>query len=145
MSTPGAADPQQPGIRAEPTVRVGRPPVPARAHPPQAGASGVSGPLATPPDEATVTLPDRVQGVRQPTIEYGAPAPVQVTVGPRRRPRRRYRTWPWIAAVVVALLLLGAVLLVMLLRGATIDGDVDLVGRGGPGGSGADTVAGRSP
>ncbi len=143
MSTPGAADPEPPRLRAEPTVRADRPPVPGRARPARTGASAVSGPRDTPPDEATVTLPDRVQGVRQPTIEYGAPAPVQVIVGPRRRPRRRYRTWPWIAAVVVALLLLGAVLLVMLLRGATIDGDVDLVGRGGPGGSG--TVAGQSP
>jgi hypothetical protein len=151
MSTPGPADREQPGLRAEPTVRVGRPPVPAPARPAQSGA-GTGG---TVPDEPTVTLPDRgqgvrgqgvqVQGVRQPTIEYGAHAPVQVTVGPRRGPRRRYRTWPWITAVVLALLLLGAVLLVMLLRGATIDPDVDLVGSGGPGSSVASAVAGQPP
>ena len=144
MSTPGPADREQPGLRAEPTVRVGRPPVPAPARPAQSGA-GTGG---TVPDEPTVTLSDRgrgvqVQGVRQPTIEYGAHAPVQVTVGPRRGPRRRYRTWPWITAVVLALLLLGAVLLVMLLRGATIDPDVDLVGSGGPGSSVASAVAGQ--
>jgi len=64
------------------------------------------------------------------TLEFGTPAPVRVTVGPRRKPRRRFRTWPWIAAVVLALVVLGVVLLVMMLRGATIDGGTDLVGAG---------------
>jgi len=52
-------------------------------------------------------------------------------VGPRRKPRRGFRTWPWIAAVVLALLVLGAVLLVMMLRGATIGGGPGL-GTGPP-------------
>jgi hypothetical protein len=51
-----------------------------------------------------------------------------VTVGPRPKPRRRFRTWPWILAVVLALVVLGAVLVVMMLRGATVDADVDLIG-----------------
>jgi hypothetical protein len=38
------------------------------------------------------------------------------------------RTWPWILAVVLALIVLGVVLLVMMSRGATIDGDTDLIG-----------------
>ena len=112
---------------ADPTIKVPRPPVPGRA-----GRTDVSsGSPARPPnhhDETTVTLTPRVGGTPQRTLQFGAPAPVKVTVGPRARPRRRYRTWPWIVAVVLALAVLGTVLLVMMLRGATIDADTDLVG-----------------
>jgi hypothetical protein len=75
-----------------------------------------------------VTLSAQVAKPPHRTLEFGTPAAVNVTVGPR--PRRRHRTWPWIVAVVLALLVLGAVLLVMMVRGATIDGDADLVGAG---------------
>ena len=134
MTTPGAADPEpgEPRLRPEPTVRVGRPPVPGRPGPAATGTPA-SGPERTPLDEPTVTLPDGSPQPAHRTIRFGRPDPVKVTVGPRVgprvRPRRRYRTWPWIAAVAVLLLVLGAVLLVMLWRGATVDGDVDLVGR----------------
>ncbi len=130
MSTPGARDPgsRSPGPRAEPTVRVGRPPVPGRPGPLSTGEAAVDA-QRTPLDEPTVTLPDGGPQPAHRTIRFGTPVPVEVTVGPRVRPRRRYRTWPWITAVVVVLLVLGAVLLVMLWRGATIDGDVDLVGQ----------------
>ena len=84
-----------------------------------------------PGDEPTVGLPGRAPVVRQRTLQFGKPAPVKVTVTSRSRPRRRFRTWPWILAVVLALVVLGVILLVMFLRGATIDGDTDLVGWGG--------------
>ncbi len=151
MTTPGAADAGSgsPELPAAPTVRVDRPPVPRRAAPsptappttaPPTTGPATTGPPATKPaepapprtllDETTVTLPDRDPGVRHGTLRFGTPAPVKVTVGPRVRPRRRHRTWPWIAGLVAVLLVLGAVLLVMLWRGATIDPDVDLVGVG---------------
>jgi hypothetical protein len=116
---------------AEPTLRVARPPLPGRA----VRADLAAGHLATPPvhhDEPTVTLDSAPPVTPQRTLEFGTPEPVRVTVGPRARPRRRYRTWPWVLAVVVALLVLGAVLVVMVLNGATVDPDVDLVGSGQP-------------
>jgi hypothetical protein len=127
--TPGGAAPADPP--AEPTLRVARPPLPGRA----VRADLAAGNLATPPvhhDDPTVTLDGPPPVTPQRTLEFGTPAPVRVTVGPRPRRRRRYRTWPWILAVVVALLVLGAVLVVMLLNGATVDGDVDLIGSGQP-------------
>jgi hypothetical protein len=132
MTTPEAADPgsRSPGLSAEPTVRVGRPPVPGRPRPPSPETAAAD-PRRTPLDEPTVTLPDGAPQPAHRTIRFGTPAPVKVTVGPRVRPRRRYRTRPWITAVVFLLLVLGAVLLVMLWRGATIDGDVDLIGQTG--------------
>ncbi|MGY1804806.1 hypothetical protein ACI78T_16105, partial [Blastococcus sp. SYSU D00922] len=63
------------------------------------------------------------------TLEFGTPPSVNVTVGPRARARRR--TWPWIAGLALVLLVLGVVLLVMMLRGATIDGTADLLGQAG--------------
>jgi hypothetical protein len=128
MSQPPHHDPG-PAARptaADPTLKVSRPPVPGRA----VRAEMASGSRATPPirhDDPTVTLPPRGFDPRR-TLEFGAPAPVKVTVAPRLRPRRHHRTWPWILAVVVALVVLGTVLLVMMLRGATID--ADLVGSG---------------
>jgi hypothetical protein len=77
---------------------------------------------AHPDDESTVGIPRATPGSRQRTIKFGTPAPAKVTVTARPRPRRRHRTWPWIAAVVGALLVLGVVLLVMLMRGATVEG-----------------------
>ena len=130
MSEPtrNVAGASAPPPSADPTVQVGPPPVPGRA----VRAQLAAGELPTPPvrqDEPTVTLdapaPATPHGG---TLEFDGPPPVGVTVGPRLEPRRRWRTWPWIAAVVLALVVLGAVLLVMLWRGATIDGDVDLVG-----------------
>jgi anti-sigma factor RsiW len=114
---------------ADPTLGVARPPVPGRA----VRAEVAAGDRTTPPirhDEPTVTLPGSVRQDPRRTLEFGVPAPVKVTVGPRPKRRRRYPTWPWIVAVVLALIVLGAVLLVMLLRGATVDGDTDLVGAG---------------
>lgn len=116
-----------PPTSADPTMKVARPPVPGRA----VRAEVAAGALATPPihpDDPTVTLAAR--GGRPPhrTLEFGTPAAVNVTVGPRPKPRRRHRTWPWIVGVVLALVLLGAVLLVLMLRGAAIDGDTDLIG-----------------
>jgi hypothetical protein len=133
MTEPGPDDPgPEVPTSADPTLKVARPPVPGRA----ARADVAAGNRATPPirqDDPTVTLPDRAPKAPHRTLEYGLPAPVKVTVGPRPRSRRRYRTWPWIVAVVFVLAVLGAVLLVMVLRGATIDGDVDLVGYPAPG------------
>ena len=127
MSEPQQDDAERQAPPAHPTLKVARPPIPGRA----VRAEVASGNRATPPirhDEPTVTItpPGRTDPRR--TLEFGAPAPVKVTVGPRQKPRRRYRTWPWIVAVVLALIVLGAVLLVMMWRGATIDGDTDLVG-----------------
>jgi hypothetical protein len=113
---------------ADPTLKVARPPTPGRA----VRAEVAAGRRATPPiqhDEPTVTLPHVPRDPRR-TLEFGTPAPVKVTVGPRQKPRRRYRTWPWIVAVVLALIVLGAVLLVMLMRGETIDAGTDLIGSG---------------
>ncbi len=83
------------------------------------------GELATPPvrqDDPTVHLDRPSRGDPNRTLELGGPPPAGVTVG--LKPRRRRRTWPWILAVVLALVVLGAVLLVMLWRGATIEGGI---------------------
>ncbi|MCW2635803.1 MAG: hypothetical protein JWQ99_2170 [Blastococcus sp.] len=124
-----AAPPAPPAPPAphEPTMRVERPPTPGRA----ARAEMAAGGRPTPPfrpDEPTVTIPGAQPRPLQRTLEFGTPAPVKVTVGPRVKARRRYRTWPWIVAVVLALIALGVTLLVMLLRGQTIDGGTDVVG-----------------
>ena len=122
------ADPgdDRPRTAADPTMRVARPPVPGRA----VRADLAAGHLTTPPvreDDPTVALDHQARRPPHRTLEFGTPAPVTVTVGPRPRPRRRFRTWPWIAAVVLVLLVLGAVLLVMMVRGATIE--TELLGR----------------
>jgi hypothetical protein len=112
---------------ADPTVQVGPPPVPGRA----VRAQLAAGELETPPvrqDEPTVTLDGPPPGSPHDTVESVPPAPVHVTVGQRPRPRRRWRTWPWIAAVVIALVVLGMVLLVMLWRPASFSERVDPVG-----------------
>jgi hypothetical protein len=129
MTEPEPAAPWAPS--ADPTLRVSRPPVPGRA----VRADVAAGTLATPPirhDEPTVAL-DRSAG-RPPhrTLEFGTPAAVNVTVTPRQRTRRRFRSWPWILGLSLVLLALGVVLLVMMLRGATIDGTADLIGAGLP-------------
>ena len=123
------ADPRdaRPRPAADPTMRVARPPVPGRA----IRADLAAGYLTTPPvreDDPTVDLAAGVRRPPQRTLEFGNPAPVRVSVGPRPRPRRRFRTWPWIAAVVVALLVLGVVLLVLMTRGASF-ADAELLGR----------------
>ncbi len=125
MTEPRPNGRQVPPTAADPTLKVARPPVPGRA----VRADVAAGNLARPPfrpDEATVTLDG--SGGRDPrrTLEFGTPVPVKVTVGPR--PRRRRRTTPWIVAVVLALIVMGIVLMVMLLRGETIDADTDLIG-----------------
>src|SRR5215218_8156518 len=128
MSQPAPGDPTPP-VPHEPTLRVERPPTPGRA----ARAEMAAGELPTPPyrpDEPTMTLSGAQAKARQRTLEFGSPVPVKVTVGPRVKPRKRHRTWPWIAAVIVALIALGVTLLVMLTHGATIDGDTDLIGSG---------------
>ena len=127
MSEPGR-DEATPPTSAEPTMEVGPPPVPGRAVRDQLAR----GELATPPirpDEPTVTLHGPTPGDPDRTLELDSTLRAGVAVGPR--PGRPRRAWPWIVAVVVALLVLGAVLLVMLWRGATIDGDVDLIGWSG--------------
>ena len=133
MSQPQQDDAGQevPRPTADPTLKVARPPTPGRA----VRAEVAAGRRATPPirhDEPTVSITPPVRTDPRRTLEFGAPAPVRVTVGPRRKPRRRHRTWPWIGAVVLALIVLGTVLLVMMWRGATIDGDTDLIGLGAP-------------
>jgi hypothetical protein len=124
---PGEPAQEAPRPSADPTRKVARPPIPGRA----VRADVAAGILATPPihhDQPTVAIPGSVRETPRRTLEFGVPTPVNVTVGPRPRPRRRYRTWPWILAVVLALVVLGTVLLVMMLRGASVDADVDLVG-----------------
>jgi hypothetical protein len=114
-------DDATPPTSADPTMRVEPPPVPGRA----VRAQLARGELATPPvrqDEATVHLEGPALRDPDRTLELDGPPPTDVTVGPR--PRRHRRTWPWILAVVLALVVLGAVLLVMLGRGATIDPDM---------------------
>ena len=130
MSQPQHDDAGREGPRppADPTLKVARPPVPGRA----VRAEVADGSRATPPvrhDEPTVTIAHVGRDPRR-TLEFGTPPPVKVTVSARRRPRRRYRSTPWIVALVLALIVLGTVLLVMMWRGATIDGDTDLVGSG---------------
>jgi hypothetical protein len=124
MSEPRRDD-ATPRTSADPTVQVGPPPVPGRA----VRAQLARGELTTPPvrqDDPTVHLDRPSRGDPDRTLELGGPPPAGVTVGPR--PRRRRRTWPWILAVVLALVVIGAVLLVMLWRGATIDGGVQFLG-----------------
>jgi hypothetical protein len=132
MTDPAPGDPA-PSPLHDPTLRVEPPPTPGRAARAEMAAGGRSTPPFR-PDEPTVTISGAQVKARQRTLEFGSPAPVKVTVGPRRKPRKRYRTWPWIAAVIVALIGLGITLLIMLTHGATIDGDTDLVGAG-PGGA----------
>ncbi len=133
MSDPAPGGPAPEAPRAsDPTLKVERPPVPGRA----VRAEVADGSRSTPPiqhDESTVTVGAPPASARPRTVEFTAPAPVKVTVGPRVKPRRRRRTWPWIAAVVLALIALGVTLLVMLLNGATIDADTDTIGAGLPG------------
>jgi hypothetical protein len=129
MTEPQQDDGARQAPRADPTLRVARPPVPGRA----VRAEVAAGHRATPPirhDEPTVALTPQAGHEPRRTLEFGAPSPVKVTVSARPRRKRRYRTWPWIVAVVLALVVLGTVLLVMLLRGETIDGDTDLIGAG---------------
>ena len=117
MATPEPAAGSQPLPHvAAPTVRVQRPP--GRPIEPVAGPPPRP---SHPDDESTIGLPRPGPVARQRTIRFGTPAPVTVTVSARPRPRRRFRTWPWIVAVVVALLVVGAVLLVMLLQGDTVE------------------------
>ena len=133
MTEPEPDDRATGTAQADPTLRVARPPIPGRA----ARADVASGRLPTPPvhhDEPTVTLGTAARPPHR-TLEFGTPATVNVTVTARQRPRRRFRTWPWIVGLSLVLLVLGLVLLVMMLRGATIDGTADLVGLG-PVGSG---------
>ena len=123
MSEPRRDD-ATPRTSADPTVQVSPPPVPGRA----VRAQLARGELPTPPvrqDDPTVHLDRPSRGDPDRTLELGGPPPAGVTVGPR--PRRRRRTWPWILAVVLALVVLGAVLLVMLWRGATIEGGIQFL------------------
>jgi hypothetical protein len=88
------------------------------------------GELATPPvrpDEQTVHLDGPAPREPDRTLELDGTLRAGVVVGPKPRPRRRRRTWPWILAVALVLLVLGGVLMVMLWRGATIEGDVQLL------------------
>jgi hypothetical protein len=129
MSEPQQDEAARQAPAAHPTLKVARPPVPGRA----ARADVAAGRRATPPirpDEPTVALTPQAGSDPRRTLEFRGPAPVKVTVSARPRRRRRYPTWPWIVAVVLALIVLGTVLLVMLLRGETIDGDTDLIGSG---------------
>ncbi len=112
---------------ADPTVRVEPPPVPGRA----VRAQLAAGELTTPPvrsDEATVHLDGPASRDPDRTLELDGTLRAGVVVGPKPKQRRRRRTWPWILAVAVLLLVLGAVLLVMLWRGATLEGDVQFLG-----------------
>ena len=123
MSEPRRDD--APPASAEPTMKVQPPPVPGRA----VRAQLARGELATPPvrpDEPTVHLDGPAPRDPDRTLELDGTLRTGVTVGPT--PGRRRRTWPWILAVVLALVVLGAVLLVMMLRGATIEGDVQFLG-----------------
>ncbi len=137
MSEPRRDDATPP--TADPTMRVEPPPVPGRAVREQLAR----GELATPPvrpDEQTVHLDGPAPRDPDRTLELDGTLRDGVAVGPRPRPRRRRRTWPWILAVALVLLVLGAVLLVMLWRGATIEGDVQLLAAhlrvdGAPGGA----------
>ncbi len=125
MSEPRRDDAAPPP--AEPTMRVEPPPVPGRAVREQLAR----GELATPPvrpDEQTVHLDGPPPSDPDRTLELEGTLRAGVVVGPRPKPRRLRRTWPWILAVALVLLVLGAVLLVMLWRGATLPGDVRFLG-----------------
>jgi hypothetical protein len=129
MSEPRPDEARRAASSADPTLKVARPPLPGRA----ARAEVAAGQRATPPirhDEPTVALTPQAGNHPLRTLQFGAPDPVKVTVSARPRRKRRYRTWPWIVAVVLALIVLGTLLLVMLLRGETIDADTDLIGAG---------------
>jgi hypothetical protein len=135
MTDPNLDEPRAGALPADPTLRVARPPVPGRA----VRADVAAGHLATPPvrhDEPTVTLDTAAARPRHRTLEFGTPVAVNVTVAPRQRTRRRFRSWPWILGLALVLLVLGIVLLVMMLRGETIDGTADLVGAGVRSGAG---------
>ena len=98
-----------------------------------------AGTLTTPPihhDEPTVTLAHVTSGP-PPDAGVRDAGPRQGDRGPPAEARRRYRTWPWILAVVLALIVLGSVLLVMLWQGETIDANTDLIGSGGAPGTGS--------
>ncbi|MFP5370171.1 MAG: hypothetical protein ACLGI3_05410 [Actinomycetes bacterium] len=127
---PDATGRAVPPTAADPTLKVARPPVPGRAVRAEVAAGNLPRPPFR-PDEPTVTLDGSSGRDPRRTLEFGTPVPVKVTVGPRPRQRRRSRTTPWIVAVVLALMVMGIVLLVMLLRGETIDADTDLIGAGG--------------
>jgi hypothetical protein len=130
MSEPRPDEARRAAPSVDPTLKVARPPVPGRA----VRADVAAGHRATPPirhDEPTVALTPQAGNDPLRTLQFGGPAPVKVTVSARPRRKRRYRTWPWIVAVVLALIVLGTVLLIMLLRGETIDGNTDLIGSGG--------------
>jgi hypothetical protein len=134
MTEPAAGDPKPVGAAAppaDPTLRVERPPVPGRAtRVEMAEGSRAIPPIRTDEPTVTVAVPGELPKGRQRTLEFGAPPSVKVTVGPRPRARRRHRTWPWILAVVLALVVVGGTLLVMLLRGETLDGGADVLGAG---------------
>ena len=97
-----------------------------------ADGSRATPPIRTDDPTVTVAVPGKLPKGRQRTLEFGAPPSVKVTVGPRPRARRRHRTWPWIVAVALALVVVGATLLVMLLRGETLDSGTDVTGAGPP-------------
>ncbi len=112
-----------PPTSAEPTMKVGPPPVPGRA----VRAQLARGEITTPPvrpDEPTVHLDRPAPTEPERTLELDGAPLTGDTAGPSAR--RRRRTWPWILAVVIALVVLGAILVVMLWRGATIDPDTYL-------------------
>src|SRR4051794_9418535 len=131
MTEPAAGDPKPVGAAAppaDPTLRVERPPVPGRAtRVEMADGSRAIPPIRTDEPTVTVAVPGELPKGRQRTLEFGAPPSVKVTVGPRPRARRRHRTWPWILAVVLALVVVGGTLLVMLLRGETLDSGADVL------------------
>ncbi|MFW3169366.1 hypothetical protein [Geodermatophilus sp. CPCC 206100] len=129
MSQPRRDDVERP-TSDDPTVQVQPPPVPGRA----VRAQLAAGERTTPPvrpDEPTVTLDAPAPATPHRTLAFDGPAPAEGPVASDRGSRRRWRTWPWIAAFVLVLVILGAILLVMLWQGATIDGNVDLVGWSG--------------
>jgi hypothetical protein len=135
MTEPKPAEPWAGAPPAEPTLRVARPPIPGRA----VRADVAAGNLATPPvrhDDPTVTLSTSAARPPHRTLEFGTPVAVNVTVAARERTRRRFRSRTWILGLSLVLLVLGVVLLIMMLRGATIDGTADLIGAGLPAGAG---------
>ena len=117
MTAPDPADSAPPRLPTEPTIRVARPPVPGTTKPVEPATDSPATSIQ-PGDDPTITLPDRTPAVRAPTLKFGRPAPVKVTV--TARPRRPHRTWPWIVAVAVGLVVVGVILLVMLFHGATL-------------------------
>ena len=108
-----------------------------------ADGSRATPPIRTDDPTVTVAVPGKLSKGRQRTLEFGAPPSVKVTVGPRPKVRRRHRTWPWILAVVLALVVVGTTLLVMLLRGQTLDSGADVLGAARPAVVLAPDVGGR--